>query len=423
MIDEDSISVVITASKEIENEALERGDDGAKIHPKSRKYTIYTVFVRNVTTGGKCVVRRRYSDFYKLRKELMELVSWGHCGFCEQYLQQIAKYPFPRRRLLRSSRDAVVKERMDSLGLFLRHMLLCLMARTFENCSQAGANIESCIMKSFLQMEQTEKLFPTVASKQRPIEILQAMEEKRQQQIKAAGLRTKNLAYTTLSDQSDQPGLSRNQRQVGTDTCHLCLQKWTHCYCNSDQDSVYPVHIPRANQLVDAPASERPSISMADSDASRCSHCESVWNRCYCCQQVSPTASSQLSLPSTSPDEKLHAVVQDLGAAEAIKDLVHEASRAETIDQVAQAQAKVVHSLPPTTPAKIKAEVVDLVTSTMYKGFGVKHETNCIEQYAVRRQLVVKDQNLVFFKNKVATIATSNLFVGGKVDGRTDKSD
>ncbi|KAI9909850.1 hypothetical protein PsorP6_010620 [Peronosclerospora sorghi] len=98
---------------------------------------------------------------------------------------------------------------------------------------------------------------------------------------------------------------------------------------------------------------------------------------------------------------------QELGAAEAIKDLVHEASRAETIDQVAQAQAKVVHSLPPTTPAKIKAEVVDFVTSTIYKGFGVKHETDCTEQYAAQRQLVVKDQNLVFFKKKVAaTIAT-----------------
>ncbi|KAI9909469.1 hypothetical protein PsorP6_015300 [Peronosclerospora sorghi] len=88
----------------------------------------------------------------------------------------------------------------------------------------------------------------------------------------------------------------------------------------------------------------------------------------------------------------MHAVVQELGSVEAIKDIVHEASRAETIDQVAQAQAKVVHALPPTTPARIKAEVVDLVTSTMYKGFGVKHETNCIEQYASRRQLVVKDQ-------------------------------
>ncbi|KAI9916419.1 hypothetical protein PsorP6_017877 [Peronosclerospora sorghi] len=108
-----------------------------------------------------------------------------------------------------------------------------------------------------------------------------------------------------------------------------------------------------------------------------------VWFRTHPSQVVD--LREQLSLPSTSPDEKLHGIVQELGPAEAIKDLVHEASRAEPIDQVAQAQAKVVHSLPPTTPAKIKAEVVDLITSTMYKGFGVKHETNCTERRRGRR--------------------------------------
>ncbi|RLN72439.1 hypothetical protein BBJ28_00010742 [Nothophytophthora sp. Chile5] len=299
MIDEDSISVVITAGKELESFASMENDGGATSAPaKRQKYTMYTIFVRNYTTGGKCVVKRRYSDFYKLRKELMELVSWGHCAFCEQYLQQISEYPFPRRRLLRSSRAGVVKERMDSLGLFLRHMLLCIMARSFEDCSQACENIESCILKSFLQMEQPELLFPTMASKQRPIEIMQAMEEKRQQQIKAAGLRTKSLACTTLSDQSDSAQLpqSRDERQVGTDTCHLCLQKWTHCYCSSDQDSVYPVNMARQQELglngAAGLANQRESASVADSDASRCSRCDHDWNHCFCCQQVSPTASS-----------------------------------------------------------------------------------------------------------------------------------
>ncbi|KAG7395739.1 hypothetical protein PHYBOEH_003307 [Phytophthora boehmeriae] len=297
MIDEDSISVVITASKETEGgDTADSDGGGSKSLNKGHKYTMYTIFVRNYTTGGKCVVRRRYSDFFKLRKELMELVSWGHCGFCEQYLQQIAEYPFPRRRLLRSSRAAVVKERMDSLGLFLRHMLLCIMAHSFDDCPQACENIENCILKSFLQMEQTETLFPTMASKQRPIEILHAMEEKRQQQIKAAGMRTKSLASTMLSDQSESAGRrqSRNHRQVGPDTCHLCLQKWTHCYCNSDQDSVFPVNISAGRELgaaVESPSNDRVSASMA-SDASRCSRCDHDWNHCYCCQQLSPTASS-----------------------------------------------------------------------------------------------------------------------------------
>lgn len=288
MIDEDSISVVITASKEIESgNTLGPYEDGSKLHVKGHKYTIYTVFVRNVTTGGKCVVRRRYSDFFKLRKELMELVSWGHCGFCEQYVQQIADYPFPRRRLLRSSRAAVVKERMDSLGLFLRHVLLCIMARRFENCSQACENIQNCIIKSFLQMEQPKTLFPSMASKQRPLEILQAMEEKRQQQIKAAYLRTKSLVFSSHRDQSSQSELPRNQRQVGTDTCHLCLQKWTHCYCNSDQDSIYPLNVVAPSDDK-SPTHERHSDSI-DSDTSRCSRCEKSWHHCYCSKELSST--------------------------------------------------------------------------------------------------------------------------------------
>uniref|UniRef100_M4B3P5 PX domain-containing protein n=1 Tax=Hyaloperonospora arabidopsidis (strain Emoy2) TaxID=559515 RepID=M4B3P5_HYAAE len=293
MIDEDSISVVITAFKEVESNLTRDCDEGgAKVHGKGQKYTMYTVFVRNVTTGGKCVVRRRYSDFYKLRKELMELVSWGHCGFCNDYLQQIAEYPFPRRRLLRSSRAAVVKERMDSLGLFLRHILLCIMARSFDSCSQASEYIESCILKSFLQMDSIESLFPSMTSKQRPIEILRAMEEKRQQQIEAAGLRTKTLAYTTPSDRTEQSTLSRTQDQVGTDTCHLCLQKWTHCYCNSDQDRVYPVSVAAVHDSFGNAANKDPTGSVIDSDGSRCSRCENDWNHCFCSQQVSPTASS-----------------------------------------------------------------------------------------------------------------------------------
>ncbi|KAJ8574485.1 hypothetical protein ON010_g4724 [Phytophthora cinnamomi] len=60
MIDEDSISVVITASKEVEGgETLDADDGGVVTHAgKGHKYTMYTVFVRNVTTGGKCVLLR-----------------------------------------------------------------------------------------------------------------------------------------------------------------------------------------------------------------------------------------------------------------------------------------------------------------------------------------------------------------------------
>ncbi|TDH70581.1 hypothetical protein CCR75_001868 [Bremia lactucae] len=88
------------------------------------------------------VVRRRSSDFFKLRKNLIRLVSWGHCGFCEHYEQQIVGNLF----------------RVDDCCTLVAqpsHMPLCIMARSFENCFQACENIDKCIMKSFLQMEQT----------------------------------------------------------------------------------------------------------------------------------------------------------------------------------------------------------------------------------------------------------------------------
>ncbi|TDH66578.1 hypothetical protein CCR75_008388 [Bremia lactucae] len=95
------------------------------------------------------------------------------------YEQQIVGDPFPRRRFLSSNRAAVVKERMDSLSLFLKHILLRIMAPSFKNCSQACENIENCIMNT-------------------PIESIHAMGEKRQQQIKAAGLRIKDLANINI---------------------------------------------------------------------------------------------------------------------------------------------------------------------------------------------------------------------------------
>ncbi|TYZ66079.1 hypothetical protein PybrP1_007673 [[Pythium] brassicae (nom. inval.)] len=320
MVDDETISVKITASKEMEP-VLAGGVAGA-----GDKFTMYTVFVRNVSTDAKTVVRRRYSDFYKLRKQLVELVSWGHCSFCDQYLHQIAHYPFPRRRLLRSSRAAVVKERMDSLRLFLRHLLLCLLHRSFDDCPLAREKVEECILKSFLQLENASALFP--GQQQRPIEILQAKEERRQQeQIKAAGLRTHSYGYTALVERqmgNPQAPLARDDRQVDTDTCHMCLQKWTHCYCNEEQDSIYPVsvnpalaqqremveralsgHAPYQQPPLAPPYSLQPQQPFADefpqeyehresfsSDASHCSRCDHDWDNCYCCQQVSPTASS-----------------------------------------------------------------------------------------------------------------------------------
>ncbi|KAL3670343.1 hypothetical protein V7S43_004653 [Phytophthora oleae] len=143
-----------------------------------------------------------------------------------------------------------------------------------------------------------------------------------------------------------------------------------------------------------------------------------VWRRTNP-RQVS-SLQEELSVSIITPEEKMQAIVEDLGAAPAIHELIEEASKADTIQQVAKAQAKVVETLPSTTPVEVKAEVVQFVTSTMHKGFGVKQETAGIEQYQVQKKVVVKERNLVFSKKKVATLGSYNLLVGGKIDGRAD---
>ncbi|DBA03622.1 TPA: hypothetical protein N0F65_006801 [Lagenidium giganteum] len=313
MIDEDAISVSITASKEMESAVPAMPDGNGKSSATSaavattssskNKVTVYTVFVRNVHTGGKCVVKRRYSDFFKLRKQLIEFVSWGHCGHCNRYFMDISGYPFPRRRLLRSSRPTVVKERMDSLGLFLRHLLLRIMTKSFSECLHAKRSIEDCILKSFLEVDSVESIFPTTPSKTLPL--MNMGEEKRLHSAKVSSIRSKSLGYAVeaIDKQRMYEDLkrARSDRNVSTDTCGSCMQKWTNCYCNEEDDHIYPVaglaqlRLSEAEDYDLPPMERRNSCSSDDSDASQCSRCEREWDRCFCCQQVSPTASSNYS--------------------------------------------------------------------------------------------------------------------------------
>ncbi|CAH0492410.1 unnamed protein product [Peronospora farinosa] len=143
-----------------------------------------------------------------------------------------------------------------------------------------------------------------------------------------------------------------------------------------------------------------------------------VWHRTNP-QQIS-TLQEKLALSLSSPEEKMQTIVEDLGISPVITKLIQEASNADTIQQVAQAQAQVVQSLPTTTPIDLKTQVVEFVTSTMHKSFGMKQETAGIEQYQKEKKVIVKERNLKFIKKKVATVARFNVFVGGKIDGQVD---
>uniref|UniRef100_A0AAV1THR4 Uncharacterized protein n=1 Tax=Peronospora matthiolae TaxID=2874970 RepID=A0AAV1THR4_9STRA len=144
-----------------------------------------------------------------------------------------------------------------------------------------------------------------------------------------------------------------------------------------------------------------------------------VWRRTNP-RQVSALQEDLAMSVLPSQEEKMRTIVQDLGVAQAIEKLLQKASKADTIQQVAQAQAQLVQSLPTTTPLDVKSDVVQFVTSSMHKEFGVKHESAGIQAYEKKERVVVNDRNVKFAKRKVATHGTFTVSVGGKIDGRAD---
>lgn len=128
----------------------------------------------------------------------------------------------------------------------------------------------------------------------------------------------------------------------------------------------------------------------------------------------------KLDLVVRTPEQKMEAIVEDLGVTQSIQALVEEASVAATIADVAQAAAKIQVVLPSTTPDDVKKEVTQFVASEMNKSFGAKQETPAILAYEQQQQVAVQERNLAFHKRKLAAVGAYDLYVGGKIDGRAD---
>jgi hypothetical protein len=128
----------------------------------------------------------------------------------------------------------------------------------------------------------------------------------------------------------------------------------------------------------------------------------------------------ELRVVVATPEEKMQAVVEQLGVGESIRALVEEAAAAETIGRVAQAAAQIESALPAATPAAVKQDVVQFVQSEMHKTFGAKHESPAILAYEAEQKVEVKERNAKFFKRRVARVGRYDLLVGGKIDGRAD---
>ncbi|GLD99860.1 hypothetical protein PINS_up008588 [Pythium insidiosum] len=126
----------------------------------------------------------------------------------------------------------------------------------------------------------------------------------------------------------------------------------------------------------------------------------------------------ELAVVVETPEEKVRATVEQLGATAAIEELLAEASSAETTTAVAAASARLADALPASTPEDVKSEVVQFFASEMNKGFGAKQEAPALLKYEQETRVTVAERNLVFFKKKVAAVGAYDVLVGGKIDGR-----
>lgn len=143
-----------------------------------------------------------------------------------------------------------------------------------------------------------------------------------------------------------------------------------------------------------------------------------VWKRTNPTQITKLQEDLQLLLPT--PEEKIQAIVRDLGVEAPIASLLEEAAEAETTTKVVATTMKIASALPKDTPVEVKQEIVQFVSSEMHKSFGSKQETPAIEHYEQKQQVAVRERNLVFSKKKLATLGNYDVFVGGKIDGKAE---
>ncbi|ETW03573.1 hypothetical protein H310_04986 [Aphanomyces invadans] len=176
------------------------------------KYTNYTIYIKNVSTGQKHSVQRRYSHFYELRNQLLAIVNWGHCPFCTHCCSVIKSYPFPKRTPL-SWQLSVVQERIDGLALFLKDILRDLLNGAFRQCHHADTNIRLNVIRSFLEVDEQQ---------------LMRRVHKVPPEVKVERFRS------FLEPPRVTPEVTP-KRKVSADTCPSCLSKWIDCYCNDDE--------------------------------------------------------------------------------------------------------------------------------------------------------------------------------------------
>ncbi|KDO35044.1 hypothetical protein SPRG_01108 [Saprolegnia parasitica CBS 223.65] len=181
----------------------------------NERCTMYIIFLRNLSTDHKYTAKRRYSDFYELRNQILCLIE-GHCDRCNQHYEDIKSYPFPSRTLfpLLAAQTSVITERIDSLCLFLKDMLRHVLERPFDLCAHTDTTIRRKLIVEFLELDEANVM---------PRPRVHPADDVRK----------------TPNPRPVKPPHSKSPRKarVAADTCPKCMDTWINCLCDDQDDA------------------------------------------------------------------------------------------------------------------------------------------------------------------------------------------
>ncbi|OQS02434.1 hypothetical protein THRCLA_21417 [Thraustotheca clavata] len=190
----------------------------------NKRCTMYIIYIKNISTDCKYTAKRRYSDFYELRNQILCLIE-NHCSTCDEHYEHIKSYPFPGRTLfpLLATQSSVIAERIDSLCLFLKDLLGHVLEGSDAQCTHTDATIRRKLIVEFLELEENNlmpRARPHPAESRTPV------------------LHHRPMRATTSATIHRATSKSPRKPRVAADTCPRCLDKWINCLCEDDDDEV-----------------------------------------------------------------------------------------------------------------------------------------------------------------------------------------
>lgn len=113
--------------------------NGLFVSPKIIFYDIETVCA---SSGNRCHVKRRFHDFYLIRKHLLQDSSCPQCPSCLGYIRELKAIHFPSRfgHLAFFSKRLLIRERQTRLLVFVAE-LVKLTATVGKKCRMNGAYV------------------------------------------------------------------------------------------------------------------------------------------------------------------------------------------------------------------------------------------------------------------------------------------